>query len=132
MKSGIVALALMFVTSSASAEIVQDHYKNVAKRIPHSVEVCKDVIESGDKTGDTLMGAIIGGVVGHQIDHKDGSKIGAVVGGMIGHNNSDAKGRSRSSCVIETRYDTQYVEVYSHSTVTFSHDGRKYTLRFTR
>ena len=50
------------MTDPAFAETVSatitDHYKIVISQTPYSVEVCRDVAVSGDKTGDTLKGAI--------------------------------------------------------------------------
>ena len=112
--------------------VTENHYKTVIKQTPYTVEVCKDVAVSGDKTADTVTGAIIGGVIGHQIDHKDGAKIGGVLGGIIGNQNSDAVGGVRRQCQTETRYQEEQVRVYSHSTITFWDGGREYTVMFKR
>jgi len=136
--TAVVAVCSSLLTSIAVADsnnvmgVVEDHYKNVIKQRPYTVEVCKEVAVSGDKTGDTLKGAIIGGIIGHQIDHDKGSEIGAILGGAIGHNNSDAIGGTRTQCHTETRYDEERTTVYSHSTVTFWDNGQEYTLRFNR
>ena len=58
--------------------------------------------------------------------------MGAVVGGMLGHNNSNATGGVRTVCKQETRYTEERRTIYSHSTVTFTHDGKSYTLRFQK
>jgi len=112
--------------------ITENHYKTVIKQQPYTVEVCKEVAVSGDKTGDTLKGAIIGGIIGHQIDHNKGSEIGAVLGGAIGHSNSNATGGYRTQCQTERRYNEERVQVYSHSTITFWDGGREYTVKFKR
>jgi outer membrane lipoprotein SlyB len=111
----------------------QDHYKTVINKKPYQVEICEDVAVSGDKTADVLTGAIIGGAIGNNIKgEKNGGAIGAILGGMLGHANSSATGGTKRQCVVETRYNEESVEVYSHSTVTFTHEGRTYTLRFTK
>ena len=112
--------------------VTENHYKTVIQQKPYTVEVCKDVQVSGDRTADTIVGTIIGGVVGHQIDHKDGAKIGGVLGGIIGNQNSDAVGGVRRQCQTETRYDEERVRVYSHSTITFWDGGQEFTVRFKR
>lgn len=112
--------------------VTEDHFKTVIKQKPYTVEICREVAVSGDKTADTITGAIIGGVIGHQIDHKNGAKAGAVIGGLIGHDKSDAVGGTRTQCHTETRYEEQRVEVYSHSTITFWDGGSEYTVRFQR
>ena len=88
---------------------------------------------SGDKTGDTLKGAIIGGIIGNNVGNVDnGGALGAVLGGMIGHNNSNATDGTKRQCSIETRYQEESQEVYSHSTITFYDNGRKYTLKYNK
>ena len=131
-----------FLSSTVSAGqnqvqgVTVDHYKTVVNQRPYRVEVCSDVAVSGDRTRDTVTGAIIGGIIGHQIgngdERKDNRNIGAVIGGMIGHDNSDAVGGYRTQCRIETRYEEETVEVYSHSTISFIDNGRKYILQFQR
>ena len=134
----VICVCASFMSSMAFGSergvnaVVEDHYKSVIKRNPYTVEVCKDVQVSGDRTADTLTGAIIGGVIGHQIDHKDGAKVGGVLGGLIGNKNSDATGGVQRQCQLETRYQEETNQVYSHSTITFWENGREVQLRFTR
>jgi uncharacterized protein YcfJ len=88
---------------------------------------------SGDKSGDMLKGAIIGGIIGNNVgDIKNGGAAGAILGGIIGHNNSTATGGTRQVCRVETRYTEAPMTVYSHSTVTFTHNGKTYTVRFQK
>lgn len=117
----------------ALAETTQDHFKQVINKTPYQVEVCTDRTTSGDRTGDALMGAIIGGALGNNIKgEENGGAIGAVIGGMLGHANSNATGGTQRVCNVETRYNEVSQTVYSHSTVTFTHEGREYTLRFQK
>ena len=135
-----LSLGMMVIANSAVAESklarieVTDHFKQVYHKTPHNVEVCYDKTVSGDKTGDALMGAIIGGIIGNNVtkDLPDGGTAGAIIGGMLGHNNSTAKSGTKTVCQVETRYTEQKREMYSHSTVTFTHDGKTYTLKFVR
>ena len=132
---GMIVIANVAVAESKLARIeVTDHFKQVYHKTPHNVEVCYDKTVSGDKTGDALMGAIIGGIIGNNVtkDLPDGGTAGAIIGGMLGHNNSTSKGGTKTVCQIETRYTEQKRQMYSHSTVTFTHDGKTYTLKFTR
>ena len=120
-------------STSAVAETVQDFNKTVINRVPYNVEVCTNQTMSGDKTGDTLKGAILGGIIGNNVgDVKNGGALGAVLGGMIGHNNSNATGGTQRVCNVQTRYNEESVTVYSHSVVTFYHEGRQYKLRFQK
>ena len=132
---GMVVIANSAVAESKLARIeVTDHFKQVYHKTPHNVEVCYDKTVSGDKTGDALMGAIIGGIIGNNVtkDLPDGGTAGAIIGGMLGHNNSTAKSGTKTVCQVETRYTEQKREMYSHSTVTFTHDGKTYTLKFVK
>jgi len=132
----ILGFVTLFVTSTVGAsqvwaQTVVDHQKQVINKRPNHVEVCYQQQQSGDKTGDTLKGAIIGGVIGNNVgDIKNGGALGAVLGGMFGHNNSKATGGYRTVCKHEVRYTEEVTTVYSHSTVTFRHEGRTYSLKF--
>ena len=133
MKKTLITLAMIGVSTSAVAETVQDFNKTVINRVPYNVEVCTNQSVGGDKTGDTLKGAIIGGIIGNNVgDVKNGGALGAVLGGMIGHNNSNATGGTQRVCNVQTRYNEESVTIYSHSVVTFYHEGRQYKLRFQK
>ena len=107
------ALAMVMSTPAlAQSTQVQDHYKNVINKSPYNVEVCYDRTVSGDKTGDAVKGAIIGG--------------------MLGHSNSTATGGTQRRCVMETRYKETSARVYSHSTITFSYEGRTHRVNFQK
>ena len=140
---GVTSFFLVFAFFSASANAqgpndslkgIQDHYMSVVQQVPYSVEVCKKVRVSGDKTSDTLTGAIIGGIIGNNVtrDLPDGGTAGAILGGILGHMNSDARSEIKKVCNIETRYEEVQKEVYSHSTITFWSGGKQYTLRFKK
>ena len=133
MKKTLMTLAMIGVSTSAVAETVQDFTKTVINRVPYNVEVCTNQTVSGDKSGDMLKGAIIGGIIGNNVgDVKNGGALGAVLGGMIGHNNSTATGGTQRVCSVQTRYNEEAVTVYSHSIVTFYHEGKQYKLRFQK
>ena len=134
MKKILTSFAIcMAFSAPAYAETVQDFTKTVINRVPYNVEVCTNQSVGGDKTGDTLKGAIIGGIIGNNVgDVKNGGALGAVLGGMIGHNNSNATGGTQRVCNVQTRYNEESVTVYSHSVVTFYHEGRQYKLRFQK
>ena len=137
MKKILITMAMVggaFVAGSAFAETVQDFNKTVVNRVPYNVEVCTNQSYGGDRTGDTLKGAIIGGIIGNNVTKNvdNGGAVGALLGGIIGHNNSDATGGTRRVCNVQTRYNEEVVEVYSHSVVTFYHNGRQYKLRFQK
>jgi|TARA_B110000305_G_C19376696_1_gene607380 uncharacterized protein YcfJ len=111
---------------------VTKHYKEVITQNPYTVEVCKKVAVSGDKTKDTIIGAIIGGAIGNNVTKNvdNGGAIGAIIGGMVGNNNSNAQGGTKTQCQVETRYNEESKTVYSHSTIEFRIDGYIHRLRF--
>ena len=113
---------------------VVDITKQVINRAPYEVEVCTERAVSGDKTKDTLTGAVLGGAIGNNITKNvdNGAAVGALIGGILGHQNSAATGGTKVVCQIEIRYNEQITEQYSHSEVTFTHEGREYTLRFQK
>ena len=130
---------MALTTSPAFAERtvsgdVTDSYKQVIDRTPYSVEVCTDVNVSGDKTGDMLRGAIIGGIIGNNVTKNipDGGKAGAIIGGLFGHSTSNATGGVQRRCTVETRYNEEYREVYSHSNIQFTLNGKTYRVRFNK
>ena len=138
----VTSFFLVFTFFSASAKAdgndslknIEHHFLSVIEQTPYSVEGCKNVRVSGDKTGDTLTGAIIGGIIGNNVtkDLPDGGTAGAILGGILGHMNSDAKSGTKRVCNIETRYEEVQKKIYSHSTITFWSGGKRYTLRFKK
>ena len=138
----VTSFFLVFTFFSASAKAdgndsiknIEHHFLSVIEQTPYSVEVCKNVRVSGDKTGDTLTGAIIGGIIGNNVtkDLPDGGTAGAILGGILGHMNSDAKSEIKRVCNIETRYEEVQKKIYSHSTITFWSGGKRYKLRFKK
>jgi len=134
MKKTLMTIGMVLASTSAMAESVQDFNKTVVNRVPYNVEVCTNQSYGGDRTGDTLKGAIIGGIIGNNVTKNvdNGGAVGALLGGIIGHNNSNATGGVQRVCNIQTRYNEEVVEIYSHSVVTFYHNGRQYKLRFQK
>ena len=130
---GLCAMLAMSSTAFAHEAQVTDVNKNVINRVPYNVEVCTNVTSGGDKSGDMLKGAIFGGILGKVVTKKDnGAAAGAVLGGIIGHDNSGATASTKRVCSIETRYDEEVTTVYSHSIVTFYHNGQQYRVQFSK
>ena len=125
----------------ATDATIQDHYKTVKNQSPY--QSCYEVdvpiygkVGGGASAGDVLGGMIIGGLLGKGATGKDdGAAAGAVIGGMIAADKKNGKEqivgyRKQTQC--ETKYNVTYNEVYSHSTITFYENGRKYQLRFQK
>ena len=134
MKKTLMTHAMIGVSTSAVADTVQDFPKTVINRVPYNVEVCTNQTVSGDKSGDMLKGAIIGGIIGNNVTKnvENGGAVGALLGGILGHNSSTATGGTQRVCNVQTRYNEEAVTVYSHSVVTFYHEGKQYKLRFQK
>lgn len=117
----------MAMSSPAFAANVQDHFKQVIVQKPYNIQVCTQGNGKSDLS-NFLEGAIIGGAIGNNIPGENGGgALGAFLGGVL--NTEQNKG---NQCRTETRYEEEYKEMYSHSTVTFTHEGRTYTVRFQK
>ena len=124
--------AMLTACSPALAETTQDHFKQVIVKKPYTVEVCVDGGAGNNKTDiqNFLEGAIIGGAIGNNIPgEKNGGALGAFLGGVYNTEQNKNKG---PQCQRETRYEEEQQTIYSHSTVTFTHEGKQYTLRFQK
>jgi len=127
MKKILLMIPLFMLSSGANAETTQDHFKSIIVKNPYTVEVCTQGNGKSD-LDNFLTGAIIGGAIGNNIPgEKNGGAIGGVLGGIL-----NTERNKTPQCRTETRYDEETQTVYSHSTVTFTHEGRSYTLRFQR
>ena len=121
---------------------VEDHYKTVIQQTPYNVEVCKDVrVPYGSNneldTEGAIVGGIIGGVIGNQFGKGSGKEamtgIGALSGAIIGGKKEGTAGyTTQRQCQIEKRYEETKKTVYSHSTVTFYHNGERFDLKFQK
>jgi len=127
-------------TSKQVNAVVVDHYKNVVKQIPYDVEVCKQVRQgTGDGSAtNEIIGAIFGGAIGNQFGEGDGKDAmtlaGMFLGASLAHDDELAQGPGviTTKCYIETRYQESVHKVYSHSTLTFRIDGKKYRVDFVK
>ena len=129
MKKILLTTVMMIAGCSPAiaAVAVVDHYKNVIVQNPYSVQVCTEGNGKSD-LNNFLEGAIIGGAIGNNIPgEKGGGALGAFLGGVL--NTEQNKG---NRCRMETRYEEEYKEVYSHSVITFTHEGRTYSVRFQK
>jgi uncharacterized protein YcfJ len=135
-----VSTATMAATPIDSG-VVTDTYKTIIKQIPYRVEVCQDRVQpAGDGSAtNELVGALFGGAIGNSFGKGDGKDamtlFGALMGASIAHdeelkNNPGTK--TVTVCDVQTRYEESTSKVYSHSTITFSSNGRKYSLDFIK
>ena len=142
-----LATAAILAATTASAEVskvkVYEHTKVVTQSVPGSETRCQDVkvpiYQQGGQAsgGDVLLGAILGGLIGGTASGKDsGAAIGALGGAIVA--NESAKGPKvtgyeiQRQCSDVTVYQNSNVEVYSHSTIRFFVDGKRYVVPFQR
>ena len=125
--------------------VVLDHYKTVVKQSPYEVEVCNQVRQgTGDGSAtNEIIGGIIGGAIGNKFGEGDGKDAmtlaGIFLGASLAHDNQLAQGQGQghgvytTKCYYETRYqESAYSKVYSHSTLTFRINGKKYRVDFVK
>lgn len=124
---------------------VEDIYKTVTRNIPQTEQVCNlvEVPIYGEKKfdqGSAIVGGLIGGILGNQVGGGSGKEaatgVGAMAGAIIGGKNGGKQEiigyRQETRCQNKTTYTTETKEVYSHSVVTFYHEGRMYRVKFNK
>jgi len=143
----LIALFTIAVSTATMAAtpidrgVVTDTYKTVIKQIPYRVEVCQDRVQpAGDGSAtNELVGALFGGAIGNQFGNGDGKDVmtlfGALMGASLAHDEEVKNGQGSrvvTVCDVQTRYEEEVSEVYSHSTVVFYVDGKHYSLNFKK
>lgn len=135
-----LSMSTMAATSIQSGSVI-DTYKTVIKQIPYRVEVCQDKIQpAGDGSAtNELVGALFGGAIGNSFGKGDGKDamtlFGALMGASLAHDDELANNpgtKTVTVCDVQTRYEEEVSEVYSHSTITFRLEGRNYSLDFLK
>jgi len=129
--------------------VVYDHTKTVARTVPVTELRCRavekpiygEVTRQGNAAEGALAGMIIGGLLGKGLTGDDnGAAAGAVMGGIVGADKGSKPKTERRIIGYETVEECnnvtvnrkEYVDVYSHSTVRFYIDGKRYVLEFQK
>jgi uncharacterized protein YcfJ len=144
----LTAIAFLFTSSAAYAERVQgkieDHFQYITQDVPKTEKICTTVEvpvygQAPASTGDTIVGAIIGGAIGNQFGNGSGKDAMTILGAIAGADVANKNGGQRivgytqeTQCSNQTVYVTTEKRVYSHSTITFTENGRKHTVRFQK
>ena len=143
----LIALFTIAVSTATMAAtpidrgVVTDTYKTVIKQIPYRVEVCQDRVQpAGDGSAtNELVGALFGGAIGNQFGQGVGPAAlrlsGALKGPSLAHDAEVKNGQGSrvvTVCDVQTRYEEEVSEVYSHSTVVFYVEGKHYSLKFKK
>lgn len=149
-----IPLLAMGIATAAAADTVDrikvyDHTTTVVTQIPTTktrcqnveVPIYEDVQVQGNAAGGALAGMIIGGILGKGVSgNDDGAAAGAVIGGLIGADKGSKPKTERRivgyqnqrQCSEVVVYVDEKEERYSHSTIRFYLNGKRYVLEFIR
>ena len=128
---------------------VFDHTKTMRVSTPTTQRVCENMdvpiygttTQQGNASGGALIGMILGAAGGKAVTGNDkGAAIGAIMGGLVGADKGSQPKQSQTIvgykqelvCNDVTSVSNQLVDVYSHSTIRFYIDGRRYVLKFQK
>ena len=146
-------LAMGIATAAAADKIdrikIYDHTTTIVEQIPTTqtrcqnveVPVYENVQVQGDAAGGALAGMIIGGILGKGVSgNDDGAAAGAVIGGLIGADKGSKPKTERRIVGYERKrqcgevvvYVDRAEERYSHSTIRFYLNGKRYVLEFVK
>ena len=148
--------SLVMVTATAAVAnqrvtdvVVYDHNKSVLSATPELYVECYDAevpiygttTKQGDAAGSALAGMIIGGILGKGVSGNDkGAAMGAIMGGVIGADKGSKPKqqqvvtgyRIERVCEELTKTNKVWIDEYSHSTIRFYLDGKRYVLHFQK
>ena len=144
-------LAIATAFAAACTPALSNQSVTNARVFHHTVDVLTDITseqyvcetrdipiytEGEASPGDFLVGAIIGGLLGGTATDSDkGAAIGAFTGRVIAAEQGKKKivgYRQEEICNPQQVTTQQRRSVYSHSTIRFHMDGKRYVLRFER
>ena len=128
---------------------VFDHTKTMRVSTPTTQRVCQNMdvpiygttTRQGNASGGALLGMLLGAAGGKAVTGDDkGAAIGAIMGGLVGADKGAQPKQSQTIvgykqelvCNDVTSISNQLVDVYSHSTIRFYVDGRRYVLKFQK
>ena len=130
-----------YANESVSNVRVFHHTKTIHQPVETKQYVCNTIdvpmySEGQASVGDFLTGAIIGGLIGGTASNSDkGAAIGAFTGGVIAAEKGKKQivgYRQTEVCNEERVVIGQQSQVYSHSTIRFFMNGKRYVLTFQR
>jgi uncharacterized protein YcfJ len=147
MKTLITLSFLAFATPVAAQNVtatITDHYTTKTVSTPVTSNQCVNVDvpvygQAPANTGDAIMGAIIGGVIGNQFGEGQGKDAMTILGAIAGADAASSGSRNRivgyrteRQCSEVVSYRDERVQQYSHSTATFVHNGKRYSVNFMK
>jgi len=148
--AAVIALSTPVVAKDKVKDvIVYDHTKTMLVKSPSTERICQNMnvpiygttTQQGNASGGALIGMLLGAAGGKAVTGNDkGAAIGAIMGGLVGADKG-AQPKTKQNvvgykqevvCNDVTTVSEQYVDVYSHSTIRFYVDGRRYVLQFQK
>ena len=147
------AILAMGIATAAAAEVkdvvVYDHTKTMRVKTPTTQRVCENMnvpiygttTQQGNASGGALIGMLLGAAGGKAVTGDDkGAAIGAIMGGLVGADKGAQPKQKQTVvgykqelvCNDVTSVSSQLVDVYSHSTIRFYVDGKRYVLKFQK
>ena len=145
-----IAIGAPALANEAVTDIrVFDHTKTMRVSTPTTQRVCQNMdvpiygttTRQGNASGGALIGMLLGAAGGKAVTGDDkGAAIGAIMGGLVGADKGAQPKQSQTIvgykqelvCNDVTSVSNELVEVYSHSTIRFYIDGRRYVLKFQK
>jgi len=145
-----IAIGAPALANEAVTDIrVFDHTKTMRVSTPTTQRVCQNMdvpiygttTRQGNASGGALIGMLLGAAGGKAVTGNDkGAAIGAIMGGLVGADKGAQPKQSQTIvgykqelvCNDVTSVSNELVEVYSHSTIRFYIDGRRYVLKFQK
>ena len=154
-KISAVAAAVIALSTPVAAKdkvkdvIVYDHTKTMRVSTPTTQRVCENMdvpiygttTQQGNASAGALIGMLLGAASGKAVTGNDkGAAVGAIMGGLVGADKGSQPKQSQTIvgykqelvCNDVTSVSNQLVDVYSHSTIRFYIDGRRYVLKFQK
>ena len=154
-KISAIAAAMIAMSTPALADgkitdvRVFDHTKTMRVSTPTTQRVCQDMdvpiygttTQQGNASAGALIGMLLGAACGKAVTGNDkGAAVGAIMGGLVGAYKGAQPKQSQTIvgykqelvCNDVTSVSNQLVDVYSHSTIRFYVDGRRYVLKFQK
>ena len=148
--AAVIALSTPVVAKDKVKDvIVYDHTKTMLVKSPTTERVCQNMnvpiygttTQQGNASAGALVGMLLGAAGGKAVTGNDkGAALGAIMGGLVGadkgaqpkQKQTVVGHRQELVCNDVTTISEQYVDVYSHSTIRFYVDGRRYVLQFQK
>jgi uncharacterized protein YcfJ len=156
MKYLVLSMSIMaFMPGGASSRerldpidvVVYDHTEIVSQSVPTSSRECYrvdvPVYSNGTRlgsNGEVLGGAVVGAAIGNQFGGGNGKDVMTILGAIVGANSQ--RGPKNTQVITgykqETRcnnvnsYSENRASVYTHSTIRFYINGKRYTLDFVK